>query len=72
MQEIEEIKKEISKGKECSSKFREKIKEVPVLTNVTIGLFVCRLSNLYFIDEALNLRKCLFHRKFRLLNIEKS
>ena len=48
MQEIEEIKKEISKGKECSSKFREKIEEVPVLTNVTIGLFVCRLSNLYF------------------------
>ena len=48
MQEIEERKKEISKGKECSSKFREKIEEVPVLTNVTIGLFVCRLSNLYF------------------------
>ena len=48
MQEIEEIKKEISKGKECSSKFREKIEEAPVLTNVTKSLLVCRLSNLYF------------------------
>ena len=35
MQEIEEIKKEISKGIECSSKFRQKI-EVAVLTNVTM------------------------------------
>ena len=47
MQEIEEIKKEISKGKECSSKFREKIEE-PVLTNVTIGHARMSIVELYF------------------------